>query len=153
MSNLEKLNKVLSNQKSTWEKDAKWREANEDWLSDSFKIAVLVLETLHSKNMTQKELADKMKVSPQFINKVVKGQENLSLETIAKLGKALGIRLIEVVDQTPMLAVEYDFEQAYEVSELYRKEFFSKASAQGYVGFDAVQVYVKEQVLEYKTPA
>lgn len=153
MSNLEKFNKVLSNQKSTWEKDAKWREANEDWLSDSFKIAVLVLETLHSKNMTQKELADKMKVSPQFINKVVKGQENLSLETIAKLGKALGIRLIEVANQSPMVAVEYDFEQAYEVSELYRKEFFSKASAQGYVGLDAVQVYVKEQVLEYKTSA
>jgi len=42
-------------------------------------------------------LADKMEVSAQYINKIVKGSENLSLETISKLENALGIQLIEVV--------------------------------------------------------
>lgn len=91
MSNLEKLNKIISDKKSTWLEDAKWREENEAWLSRSFNIALRVLNTLRSKRMTQKELADKMKVTPQFINKVVKGQENLSMETIAKLEAALEI--------------------------------------------------------------
>ena len=35
-------------------------------------------------------------VSPQYINKVVKGQENLSLETICKIERALVINLVQV---------------------------------------------------------
>lgn len=37
-----------------------------------------------------------MDVSPQYVNKIVKGKENLSLETIAKIEEALGISLISV---------------------------------------------------------
>lgn len=152
MSNLEKLNKILSNKKSTWEEEAKWREENEEWLSQSFDIAVCILDTLRSKKMTQKDLAEKMNVSPQFINKIVKGQENLSLETIAKLNRALNIKL-KVIDTNTPSEVMYDYEQAYEISQQYRKEMFSKASTHGYIGLGAVQVYVKEQKLEYKIPA
>ena len=153
MSNLEKLNKILSKQESTWEEEAKWREANEEWLSQSFDIAVRVLDTLKAKKMTQKDLAEKMKVTPQFINKVVKGQENLSLETIGKLSRALGIKLIDIVGHETSLEAEYDFEQAYEVSQIYRKQIFGHTSSKGYVGLEACQVYVKEQKLEYKMPA
>jgi len=46
--------------------------------------------------MTQKKLAKLMGVSPQYINKVVKGKENLTLETITKIEQVLGITLIEV---------------------------------------------------------
>ena len=46
--------------------------------------------------MSQKKLADKMGVSPQYINKVVKGKENLTLETITKIEQILGIILINV---------------------------------------------------------
>ena len=37
-----------------------------------------------------------MDVSPQYINKVVKGNENLTLETISKIESVLGITLIEI---------------------------------------------------------
>jgi transcriptional regulator with XRE-family HTH domain len=153
MSNLEKLNKMLSGQKSTWQQEAAWREENEEWLSQSFDIAVRVLDTLRAKKMTQKELAEKMKVSPQFINKIVKGQENLSLETIGKLSNALHVSLIKVLSSEAMPEVVYDYEQAYEVSEHYRKQFFEKAAEKGYVGLESVQHYAKEQMLEYKMPA
>lgn len=153
MSNLEKLNKILSDRKSTWEDEARRREENEEWMSQSFDIAVRVLDTLRLRKMTQKDLAEKMNVSPQFINKVVKGQENLSLETIGKLSRALGIKLVEVVNAESSLGVEYDFEQAYEVSQLFRQQIFGQASSQGYVGLEAVQAYVKEQKLEYKMQA
>lgn len=153
MSNLDKFNKIISSKNSTWQDEATWRNENEFWLTFSFDIAVRVLDTLRDKKMTQKELAEKMNVSPQFINKIVKGQENLSLETIGKLSRALGVALIEVTGTAKRTEFVYDFEQAYEVSEVYRREVFTKASEQGYVGLDAVQAYVKEQVLEYKLQA
>ncbi len=153
MSNLEKLNKIISNKKSTWLEDAKWREANEEWLNYSFSIALRVLTTLRTKGMTQKELAEKIGVSPQHINKIVKGQENLSLETIAKLGMALEIKLIEVPSVEDGEGISYDFDQAYEVSELLRKEFFAKASVKGLYGLEAVQSYVAEEEQEYQMSA
>ena len=98
MDNRKKLKKAISSQISPWKEEAIRRNANEEWLSQSFEIAVRVLSILRTKKMTQKELAEKMNVSPQFINKVVKGQENLSLETISKLSCALEIKLIEIVE-------------------------------------------------------
>jgi transcriptional regulator with XRE-family HTH domain len=47
-----------------------------------------------SEHMSQKALAECVGVSPQYINKVLNGQENLSLQTIAKLSDALNIELI-----------------------------------------------------------
>ena len=38
-----------------------------------------------------------MNVTPQYVNNIVKGRENLTLETIAKLEKALGIELMTIV--------------------------------------------------------
>jgi transcriptional regulator with XRE-family HTH domain len=153
MNNLEKLNRILTYQKSTWAEEAKWRETNEYWLAQSFDIAVRVLDTLRARKMTQKELAEKMNVSPQFINKIIKGKENLSLETIGRLSRALGVKLIEVVESQNISSVKYEVEQAYKISQHYRKEIFNEASAHGYVGLDAVQFYVKKQKLEYKIPA
>ena len=44
----------------------------------------------------QPTLAEEMGVTPQYISKVVKGKENLTLETIAKIEEVLGIKLVEV---------------------------------------------------------
>lgn len=54
----------------------------------------MVLEALKAQMLTQRDLAEKMNVSPQQINKIVKGQENLTLETITNLELALGIHII-----------------------------------------------------------
>lgn len=81
-----------------WLKEAKWRHENEAWLDLSFAIAVKILRTLRNRNMTQKDLADILGLSPQYVNKIVKGSENLTIETITKIEKALQISLIEVPD-------------------------------------------------------
>src|SRR5439155_22632291 len=47
-----------------------------------------------SEGLNQKKLAEQIAVSPQYISKILKGEENLSLETIAKLSVALGVELI-----------------------------------------------------------
>ncbi len=80
----------------TWLKEASWRQENEAWLERSAQIAFQVLETLSEQKRTQKDLAEAMGVSPQFVNKIVKGSENLTLETISKLEKALNVQLIEI---------------------------------------------------------
>jgi ribosome-binding protein aMBF1 (putative translation factor) len=94
---IEKFLALVSDKTSDFEKKALWRKANKNWLKKSSGIAIKVLRALSDQGISQKRLAEKMEVSAQYINKIVKGSENLSLETISKLETALGIRLIEVV--------------------------------------------------------
>jgi len=89
--------KLVSQEKSGWLEKAKWRQENKAWLEKSALIAIKILRAINNQGSSQKKLADKMEVSAQYINKIVKGSENLSLETISKLETALGIQLIEVV--------------------------------------------------------
>ncbi len=96
--------KLLQNsiKDSSWLEKAKWRQENEDWLDISFSIAVRVASTLASnKNAdkypkSQAELAEAMGCSAQYVNKLLKGQEKLQIDTICKIGRILGIKLIEV---------------------------------------------------------
>ena len=92
MLNSEKYKSLVTG-KSNWLREAQERRKNRAWLRHSQKIAAKVLSALRNgdKKMTQKELAKKIGVSPQQVNKIVKGRENLMLETITKLEQALGI--------------------------------------------------------------
>lgn len=87
---------------SGWLEKAKWRQENEDWLDISFSIAVKILSALSANKKenvspkTQIELADAMGCSAQYVNKLLRGQENLQIETICKLQRILGIQLISV---------------------------------------------------------
>jgi ribosome-binding protein aMBF1 (putative translation factor) len=81
---------------SSWHEEAEWYRQNSGWLKRSSKIAFHIFSVLDEKGISQKELALRMSVSPQYVNKIVKGKENLSLETIWKIEQALGITLISV---------------------------------------------------------
>jgi ribosome-binding protein aMBF1 (putative translation factor) len=91
----EKLSKLASDQPSDWKEKAQYRRENRVWLKKSASIAVRVMDALKAQNLSQKDLADRMNVSPQQISKIVKGQENITLETISNLENALGIQIIE----------------------------------------------------------
>jgi ribosome-binding protein aMBF1 (putative translation factor) len=92
----DKLRKIASKETSKWVENAQWRVANENWLDKSAGIALMILRNIREKGITQKELAEKLKISPQQISKILKGHENLTLETISKIEIALGITLISV---------------------------------------------------------
>lgn len=100
----QKFKSLVSKEESGWLQKARWREENENWLDLSFAIAVKILNALKENKeentfpKTQKELAAAMDCSPQYINKLLKGAENLQLETISKIGNILNISLIEVPD-------------------------------------------------------
>jgi len=103
ITNFEKL---VSQEKSGWLEKAKWREENRAWLEKSALIAIKILRAISDQGISQKKLADKMEVSAQYINKIVKGSENLSLETISKLEMYLGIQLIEIVGFSSSVSYE-----------------------------------------------
>jgi transcriptional regulator with XRE-family HTH domain len=108
------LNKLVS-QESKWLQEATFREENESWLDRSAEIALMILRSLRSKGMTQKDLAEKLNVSAQQISKIAKGKENLTLETISKIENALEIELIEVsryiykAHYTPSTMIPYSY--------------------------------------------
>ena len=56
---------------------------------------MLMLDRMEELGMSQKQLAEKMNCSPQYISKVVRGRENLSLETLTKIENALEISIIK----------------------------------------------------------
>lgn len=91
----EKLSKLSLGETSRWQEDAKFRRDNREWLKKSAAIAVKVLSALKAQGLTRKQLAERMDVSPQQVNKIVKGQENLTLETISKIETVLGINIID----------------------------------------------------------
>lgn len=107
---IEKFLALVSDETSDFEKKTLWRKANKNRLKKSSGIAIKILRALSDQGSSQKELADKMEVSAQYINKIVKGNENLSLETISKLETALGIRLIEVVGISA--SINYDIPES-----------------------------------------
>jgi transcriptional regulator with XRE-family HTH domain len=95
MNNLkEKLTSLASDQTSDWKPGTRHRCENKEWLKKSADIGIFVLEALKAQNLSQKDLAEKLNVSPQQISEIVNGQENLTLETITNLEKALGIRIV-----------------------------------------------------------
>lgn len=100
MKNIQKLQQIASKNTSDIVKDAQKRIANSAWQKHAQKIAIAVLISLKIQKITQKQLAKKVGVSAQYINKVVKGKQKLNLETIAKLETALDISLINIVIPT-----------------------------------------------------
>ena len=94
MTNKEKLLKLALPRNPETDQDILFREKNKSWLRESKRIAVKVLLALKEQNLTQKDLAEKMEVSPQYINKLVKGKENLTLETITKLQNVLQVTIL-----------------------------------------------------------
>lgn len=82
---------------SRWREKAEWRRANKDWLAYSRKIAINIAIALESQGISQRELAERMGCSPQYISRILKGEENLSLETICKLEHALGMSIMSNV--------------------------------------------------------
>lgn len=101
-----KIEEIAVDDDNGWLKKARYRRENRGWLRKSQEIAIRVLGVLDEKGMQQKELAEAMDVSPQQVSKIVKGKQNLTLQTISKLEQVLGISLFEVPRRLSLQKVE-----------------------------------------------
>ena len=71
------------------------RRENKEWLRYSQHIAMMMLDRMEELGITQKVVAEKMGCSQQYISRVLKGTENLSIETIFKIENSLDLRIFE----------------------------------------------------------
>lgn len=53
-----------------------------------------MLDKMEQMKISQKQLAERMNCSQQYISKILKGKENLSLETLTKIENALDIQIL-----------------------------------------------------------
>ena len=108
---LEFLEAHQSDTPSKWREDAEWRRNNWSWLQHSQKIAAKVLLQMKQENLTQKALAERMNCTQQYVSKILKGKENMSLDILSKLEAALGISLIyDELESFPNMVAEETFE-------------------------------------------
>lgn len=89
-----KFESLVSNEVSGWHKDAKERRKQEDWRDNAFDIALILLDYKDTHDLNQAQLAGKIGVSNQYINRVLQGKENLDSKSITRIENALGISLI-----------------------------------------------------------
>ena len=85
-----KKNQIESNQ---WQKEAAEARESWGWMKYSMQIALKVRSKMKADGITQCALATKLGCTQQYVSLILKGKENLTLETIAKLESALQIDL------------------------------------------------------------
>lgn len=90
-----RLSQMQSSTPSKWREKAQWRMENKGWLRYSQHIAMQMLDKMEELGLTQKSVADRMGCSQQYISKVLKGNENLSIETISKIEEALELQILK----------------------------------------------------------
>jgi len=79
---LAKLDKIVSKEPSKWLEHFQYYEDNEKWLKRSGYVALAILTALDDQGISQKALADRMGISPQQVNKWVKGVRTLLLRRL-----------------------------------------------------------------------
>ena len=81
---------------SKWREEAEWRRENRYWLVYSQRIALLLLAYMKKEHLTQAAVAEQMGCTQQYVSKLLKGSENLTIETIAKIERVTSSRLMAV---------------------------------------------------------
>lgn len=71
-------------------------QEEKSWLIYSQMIANIMSARMKELEMTQKMLAEKMNCSQQYVSKILKGRENLSLEALSKIENALNIHFLKM---------------------------------------------------------
>lgn len=69
-------------------------KSEERWKNNSLAIATVMSSRMVELGLTQRTLAKKMNCTQQYVSKVLKGRENLSLEPMCKIEDALDIKVL-----------------------------------------------------------
>lgn len=92
-----RLSRFKTEETADWrvEEDGIRYAKEKGWLKYSRKIAVKVAMAMKQQNLSRQDVADRMGCSPQYVSRLLKGEENLSLETICKLEDALNVAILQ----------------------------------------------------------
>ena len=87
------LNAVATKTASQWIDRANRDIANRGNIKRAQLFALELMEYMEVKGIKQVELADRMDVSPQQVNKILRAKANLTFETLDKIAEALGVNI------------------------------------------------------------
>lgn len=90
------LEEHQSSTPSKWREKAEWRMKNKSWLCYSRHIAMMMLDKMEKLNINQEQLSKLLDCTQEHISEILKGQENLSLETMAKIEQCLKIQIFNI---------------------------------------------------------
>lgn len=92
-SAVERIRKYQVPTPSRWREEAEWRRENRAWLRRSQAVAMKMLDKMEEMKWTQSQVAEKLGCSQQYVSRIVKGSENLTLEMLSKIEDTLDILL------------------------------------------------------------
>ena len=88
---------------TTWISKSKAEIENEEELLACRRIILRIVRYMKDNKMNQKDLAEKLNVTPQYINKLLHGQDlDLKITTALRYGRILGIKLIVLPEDDPV---------------------------------------------------
>ncbi|MBQ7812667.1 MAG: helix-turn-helix transcriptional regulator [Bacteroidales bacterium] len=97
MKTIDVLRQHESVNPSKWREEAEYRRKNDGWLRYSQSIALTARQKMADTGLTQTELAKRLECTQQHVSLILKGNSNLTLETVYKLEKALDISILRDV--------------------------------------------------------
>lgn len=89
------IDNTLSENLMSKAQKVKTQQVIKEWTQYSQCIATIMSKRMADLGLTQRMLAEKMDCSQQYISNVLKGEKNMSLETICKIENALDIDIIK----------------------------------------------------------
>ena len=88
-------------EQASWISRAKAEIEQEDGILECRRIVLRIVRYMKDNHLTQKELACRLNVTPQYVNKLLHGQDlDLKVTTVIRYGKLLGIKLLEIPDES-----------------------------------------------------
>lgn len=87
------LNKKVTKTARSWKERSKQDRSNRRSITRAQLFALELLDYMDAHKIKQKDLAVKMDVTPQQVNKILRAKANLTFETLDKIEDALGITI------------------------------------------------------------
>lgn len=89
------------------------------------RIVIKIKNYMRANNLSQKQLADLLSVTPQYINKILHGDAaDMKISTAIRYGKILGIELVTIPKENPTQSTSRVFLKASNDWESIANKFF-----------------------------
>lgn len=87
------LNKIVIKTATKWKERAKQDRANRRNISRAQAFAMELMDYMDLNNIKQNELAERMGVTAQQVNKILRAKSNLTFDTLDKIADALVVEI------------------------------------------------------------
>ena len=87
------LNDFITGTATQWQRQVEYYHNNKRKIKRAQRFALDLMDYMDAHNIKQKDLAEKMGVSPQQVNKILRAKSNLTFETLDKIEDALGVTI------------------------------------------------------------